>query len=92
MQKEEILFSLMKQYGVSYFKNVEFEVRMNKESTKPIEPLKEKEPPHAAAAPPVNEEIPHHVNEVAKLLKLSDEELVDKLFPDYSQMTNLEGQ
>ena len=42
-----------------------------------------KAPPHAAAAPPVEMEIPHHINEVSKLLKLSDEDLVDKLFPEH---------
>lgn len=34
------------------------------------------------AAPPVETSIPHHVNEVAALLKLSDEDLVDRMFPD----------
>jgi len=29
-------------------------------------------------------EIPHHVDEVRKLLRLSDEDLVNRLFPDYS--------
>lgn len=39
-----------------------------------------------AAIPPVEMEIPHHVNEVLGLLKLSDEQLVDKMFPDYSKL------
>lgn len=46
------------------------------------------EPEHtgrtAASAPPVEMPIPHHVNEVQNLLKLSDNDLVEKLFPDYS--------
>ena len=37
------------------------------------------------AIPPVDIEIQHHVNEVKSLLKLSDEDLVDKMFPDLSQ-------
>jgi hypothetical protein len=41
-----------------------------------------KGPATAASAPPVEMEIPHHVNEVAALLKLSDNDLVDRLFPD----------
>lgn len=41
-------------------------------------------PSTSASAPPVEMEIPHHVNEVAKLLKLSDEDLVDRLFPDHT--------
>ena len=42
-------------------------------------------PPSAAAIPPVESEIPHHVNEVRSLLRLSDNDLAEKLFPDYSQ-------
>lgn len=34
------------------------------------------------AAPPVEMEIPHHTNEVMSLLKMSDEDLVDKMFPE----------
>lgn len=41
-----------------------------------------KAPPTAAAAPPVEIAIPHHENEVTKLLRLSDEDLVDRLFPE----------
>ncbi len=37
-----------------------------------------------AAIPPVEVEIPHHPNEVVSLLRLSDEDLVDKMWPDYS--------
>lgn len=39
-----------------------------------------------AAIPPVEMDIPHHANEVLGLLKLSDADLVDKMFPDYSQL------
>lgn len=46
---------------------------------------KSKKAPAPQAAPPVESNIPHHVNEVANLLKLNDNDLVDKLFPDYTQ-------
>ncbi len=49
-------------------------------------------PPESQAIPPVESKIPHHVNEVADLLKLNDNDLVDKLFPDYSQMVPKEGE
>lgn len=39
-----------------------------------------------AAIPPVAIDIPHHLNEVRGLLKLSDEALVDRMFPDFSQL------
>lgn len=44
-------------------------------------------PPTAAAVPPVELEIPHHQNEVLGLLKLSDEQLVDKMFPELEPET-----
>jgi hypothetical protein len=40
---------------------------------------------NASEVLPTQLEIPHHENKVANLLKLSDNELVDKLFPDYTQ-------
>lgn len=44
--------------------------------------------PAASTGPLVqmDTEIPHHVNEVLGLLKLNDEELVDKMFPDYTEL------
>lgn len=88
LKTTESLLKLLKQYGVSHFKNVEVEVYLNDNKPEVIHQQleatpKTKGPPTAAAAPPVKMEIPHHVNEVANLLKLSDEYLVDKLFPEY---------
>lgn len=40
-----------------------------------------------AAIPPVTSAIPHHENEVLSLLRLGDEALVDRIFPDYSNLT-----
>lgn len=34
------------------------------------------------AVPPVEMEIPHHTNEVMSLLKMNDNDLVDKMFPE----------
>jgi|SRR5665213_2733239 len=44
------------------------------------------EPTPSQAAPPVEVDIPHHANEVLNLLRLNDEDLVDKMFPDYSEL------
>lgn len=49
-------------------------------------PRAEAAPPTGAAIPPREVEIPHHVNEVQQLLRLSDTDLVNKLFPDYSEL------
>ena len=85
------LFSLMRQYGVEYFKSLEVEVRLaalaapipvpQERTEQPPPPTASKGPETAAAAPPVEMPIPHHVNEVNKLLKLNDNDLVDALFP-----------
>lgn len=47
---------------------------------KPVGRPKKVVPPQSAK--PVESTIPHHVNEVAEMLKLSDEDLVDRMFPD----------
>lgn len=85
---------LMKRHGVSYLKNIEIEVKMDStpsevppsqvviKKSEPIQQAFNMGPETAAAAPPVEMEIPHHENQVAKLLKLSDEALVDALFPE----------
>ena len=48
----------------------------------PVKP--DKEVP-LQAIPPVEMPIPHNANEVLGLLKLSDEQLVEKMFPDFSK-------
>jgi len=97
--KCEKIFSLMKQFGVEYFKNSELEIKMSMEKAhEDIKKHKSKEikegrkAPPPQAAPPVEVTIPHHVNEVARLMKLSDTELVDELFPDYSQLAKKAGE
>lgn len=86
----EQVLSLMKQYGVTHLKGFDSEITMvDSSSISPVQMLKTEEKPNTIplqAVPPVDMKIVHHVNEVANLLKLSDEDLVDKLFPDYSQL------
>lgn len=84
----------MRKHGVSYFKSTEVEIKVDLGipsisapivgSISPTNVPRETQqgPPTAAAAPPVEMEIPHHVNEVQALLKLNDEALVDRLFPE----------
>jgi hypothetical protein len=94
--KAEKLFILMKKHGVSHFKTLELEIRMkdaeaegpggNKPSIESLAAKPSASVPDPQAIPPVEVAIPHHVNEVANLLKLNDFDLVDKLFPDYSQI------
>jgi hypothetical protein len=89
--KAEKLFKLMKSYGVSHFKSLEVEIRIDLGGPAQLKPESSiptsvEKIPEPQAIPPVEVEIPHHVNEVANLLKLNDSDLVDKLFPDYSQM------
>lgn len=97
----ENLLCLMRKHGVSYFKSVEYEIRIDQ--ALPLAKLPDQSADQnasgpvahnnshsvtSASAPPVEMTIPHHVNEVKNLLKLSDEQLVDKLFPDYTEQVN----
>lgn len=93
IEKIERLLALLKREGVSHFKYAEIEIRLEthgvSSSTARSSPelvlTNPQETKTAASAPPVEITIPHHVNEVTSLLRLKDEDLVEKLFPDYSQ-------
>lgn len=98
IEKIEQMFALMKQYGVAHFKEDGVEIKFS-DAVAPAPTVETQKAPAAVttpkkptikvplqAVPPVESQVPHHINEVANLLKLSDEELVDKLFPDYTQM------
>lgn len=87
----EKLITILRSNGVTRFKSADIELRFSdvKSSGKAVQimpdiPLQ--------AAPPVEDKIPHHVNEVVGLLKLDDEALVDKLFPDYSNIQKAQGE
>jgi hypothetical protein len=93
-EKAEKLFQLMKQYGVEHFQSGEVSIRIG-----PAPSIQHKnetpdithdtgivKAPEPQAIPPVEMKIPHHMNEVANLLRLNDNDLVDKLFPDYTKV------
>lgn len=95
IQDTESLMVLMRKHGVSYFKSTEVEIKIDSQVQSSVVPILgdiptpsvnvprgTSGPQTAAAAPPVDMDIPHHDNEVAKLLRLSDEDLVDRLFPE----------
>lgn len=98
-KKLERLIRTMREQGVDYLKAPEIEIRfrdkpMDAQLARPSTPhtpapvrvVSVPAPPTGAAIPPVDDSgIPHHTNEVKNLLRLSDEDLVDKLFPDYTQ-------
>lgn len=52
-------------------------------TTKPQ--AKRKPAPDLAAIPPVTMDIPHHQSEVVSMLRMSPNDLVERLFPDYTQ-------
>ena len=91
-EKLEKIFRLMQDFGVEFFKHEDLEIKMSalqpqKEEQKPKEERRNKSKSkkvESQAIPPTEMVIPHKINEVTSLLKLGDEELVDKLFPDYS--------
>lgn len=53
---------------------------------RPSLPVKTDPEVSPAAIPPVQMDIPHHSNEVLSLLRMDDASLVDKMFPDYSEL------
>lgn len=61
---------------------------VTEDSPAPARPENKDEP--LAAIPPTDIEIPHHVNEVMSLLRMGDEELVEKMFPDMSELPQAE--
>jgi hypothetical protein len=86
LQSTDKLLTLLRSHGVNHFKTPEIEVVLG--SLPPPSalmavgsPSQTKAPP-AQAAPPVENTIPHHVNEVKRVLNLGHEELVDILFPE----------
>lgn len=96
--KAEKLFIIMKKYGVTHLKTLELEINMGGGPALPSDELivpevkRDEKIPPPQAAPPVEIKIPHHMNEVASLLKLNDNDLVEKLFPDYSQVSQKAGE
>ncbi len=99
-KKIERLIRSLRENGVEYLKTPEIEIRLRDMPAGaqvvprlagvvlPAVPVPNRPitgPDTGASIPAVGNEIPHHENEVAKLLKLSDSELVDRLFPDYTE-------
>lgn len=80
---EELIY-LLKRNGVSRFESKELSLRFSS-APQALSPVLSEPGPPLQAIPPVEAEIKHHANEVKNLLKLSDEELVDKMFPDYTK-------
>lgn len=86
----ERLIAVLRSNGVSHYKALDLEIKFDGTTQPsklvalpPVLPMAAVlEPVSGAAAPPTEMKIPHHLNEVASLLKLSDEQLVDKMFPE----------
>jgi hypothetical protein len=97
VNETEQLLKVLCAHGVTHFKDQNVEIRiepphsMQQIHASPTQPpiaphqtaavVERPTPPTAAAAPPVDMVIPHHVNEVAKLIKLDDNALAERLFP-----------
>lgn len=93
LKQTERLLKLLAQYEVFHYKTSEIEV--NRNAAGELHPISPKSPDEAIAEntvqsppkplgdiPPSTLNIPHEVNKVASLLKMSDEALVDALFPE----------
>lgn len=76
MNPKEIkaLIKTLRAAGITHYKTPELELTLD-----PIEPKR-----RLRAKPDESKEIEHKVEELSSLLKLSDTELVDRMFPDYT--------
>ena len=86
MTPQEIiqLVEALRANGVSSFKNGGMEVSFSVKIDTLTAELKSEQVPLDAPIE-LSPEIKHQVEEVTSLLRLSDTELVDKLFPDHTQ-------
>ncbi|CAM6002763.1 unnamed protein product [Sphagnum balticum] len=77
----------MQKYGVSHLKTIDIELTLAGNAAAASHPTpKVEEPVISTPSDPAIDAIPHNKeSEVLSVLKLSDAELVDKLFPDYTQ-------
>lgn len=77
MNPKEIkaLIKTLRAAGITHYKTPELELSLD-----PVEPKKRLR--KAKAEEPT--EIKHKVEELTSLLKLSDQDLVDRMFPDYT--------
>lgn len=92
LKQTDKLLKLLRSHNVSHFKSLDLEVRLEALSganhLTVVNPLEEDPktaapvPPTGAAVPPVENTIPHHVNEVKALMRLSPEELAERMFPE----------
>lgn len=81
----------MRDFGISHFKMGDVEINMGQDILK--ETIADKVPtsevagsnPALAATPEEDNIIKHKVEQLESLMKLSDMELVDELFPDETQ-------
>jgi len=95
LKQTERLIQILKASGVTRFKSVDLELEFSNSpvstsGTSVPKPSKRKaasaQPPSPAGAAssltPKELPIPHHMSEVRSLLKLNDNDLVDKIFPE----------
>lgn len=84
------LIKVLRTSGVTRFKSADFEIEMGSSNqgdcANPLNSnrLVRSQPPQPIKDPEPDEPIKHKVEELTSLLKLSDVDLVDSLFPDHS--------
>lgn len=81
-----LIAKAMKEFGVTQFKCKDFEIALGGELK--IAPAHRKRMRKSKGEPtPIDEgePIPHVVTELSSLMKMGDEELANRLFPDHTQ-------
>ncbi len=88
LKQTERLVALLRKYGVSHFADGSVTIHLRPQAAQVIEspagsaPEAPESYKHDKATPAPVASIPHHENEVLNMLELSDNDLVDKLFPE----------
>ena len=74
---------VMKDFGITHFKNAEFELSISADVV--FDRIAKTRKRRAKATDEVDEEIQHKIEELNSVMKIGDNDLVDRLFPDHTQ-------
>jgi hypothetical protein len=77
---------VLREFNVGYFKTSEIELTMSLSAlANKISAPNNSQPKDPEVSPEEEKEIKHKVEELTSLMRLSDTDLVDRLFPDHTQ-------
>lgn len=80
----ESLVQALRASGVQRFKSKDFEIEFIREAPQVEKPLPAVLKEESSSSKEPDKPIEHKVEELESILKLSDQDLVDRLFPDFT--------